>query len=203
MSKGKVKNADSVAEEEKVQTQSENDENAEELSDLEVLQKKNIELESKVKEYENLIKRQQAEFENFRKRTRIERDDFRKTAVSDVFTDLLEVIDNFERAIASGENSTDFKGYKNGIEMIDKQFRDFLKKHGVEQYESLNKPFDPQMHQAMMMVEEGDHDGQKISEVFKQGFMIHDKMLRPASVKVAKGSGQSVASVDTEVEAEG
>ena len=64
MSKGKVKNADSVAEEEKVQTQSENDENAEELSDLEVLQKKNIELESKVKEYENLIKRQQAEFEN-------------------------------------------------------------------------------------------------------------------------------------------
>lgn len=154
---------------------------------LATVEKRAQEQELTITEYTSLIKRQQAEFENFRKRTAAEKDELRQTAARDLLASVIDLQDNFEHALSGAAGAADVEAYKSGVALIARQLRELLKRFGVEGYESQGLPFDHALHEAVMLVEEGDHDGEKVVEVFRQGYTVGGKVLRLARVKVARG----------------
>ena len=130
-----------------------------------------------------------AEMENIRKRVLIEKQDSLKYANFNIISDLLVVLDDFERAIVSAknnENATDLSHFVEGIDMIEKQFADLLfKKYGVTKYCEVNDDFDPKIHLGMTL-EEGDFKDEIVLEVYRKGYMLHDRVIRAAEVKVGK-----------------
>ncbi|MFP4363032.1 MAG: nucleotide exchange factor GrpE [Spirochaetia bacterium] len=188
-------------EEEALQDTEKTDKAAKESGDL-VVEEKIAELEAKVKaledensELKNQFLRKQAEFENFRKRMQREKQEAIRFSNSQILSDLMEVIDNFERAIKSSESSRDFDAFHSGIVMIEQQFTSMLeKKYGLKRFESVGEEFDPQYHEALMMEESPEHDIQTVLEDFQKGYMLHDRVLRPAKVKVSQPGAPSAAS---------
>lgn len=163
----------------------ENKENAneklEENKKIEELENQNIELKDK-------YMRAMAETENIRKRAAKEKIDIIKRANKDLLLSLLNFMDNFERAIKAGENNPDIQNseYYKGIELIHKQFIDFIHDNGVEEIECLGGEFDPNMHEALTMVEIPDCENEKIVEVYAKGYKLNDELLRTAKVIVGK-----------------
>ncbi|MCG8569216.1 MAG: nucleotide exchange factor GrpE [Spirochaetes bacterium] len=154
------------------------------------LHKTEKQLEEKTREVaDNFDKyrRSLAEAENIRKRSQQERQDFAKYANFKIIEDLLTILDDFQRAIDHAKTGNiDFASYQEGIEIIEKQFLDLLfKKYGVTKYGDQGEDFDPNIHQAMMM-EEGKFATEMITEIFRKGYMLHDRVIRPAQVKVGK-----------------
>jgi len=142
----------------------------------------------KVREYEDLLKRKQADFENYRKRAQRELEDFRKYANSEIILDILNIIDDFERAIQYAESSRDFGTLLEGIRLVEKQLKTVLQnKYGVETVETAGTPFDPMVHDAIMMEESGEYKEDTVVETFQQGYTLNERVIRPAKVKVAKG----------------
>ncbi|MFW6139360.1 MAG: nucleotide exchange factor GrpE [Spirochaetota bacterium] len=138
-------------------------------------------------EYEELLKRKQAEFENYRKRAQREIEENRKYATVEIVLDILNIIDDFERAVDSAKSSRDFSSLLEGIEMIQDQLHSVLKnKHNVEKIEAVGKEFDPTMHDAIMMEESPDYTEDTVVEDFQKGYKMHDRIIRPSKVKVAK-----------------
>ena len=138
-------------------------------------------------EYKDKWMRTYADMENLRKRTVIEKQDSLKYANFNIISDLLTILDNFQLAIEAGEKEPfDKDNYVNGIKMIENQFIDLLfKKYGVVKYGEQGEAFDPNIHQAMMM-EEGDYEKDELAMVFRSGYKLHDRVVRPAQVKVGK-----------------
>ncbi|MEW6208071.1 MAG: nucleotide exchange factor GrpE [Acidobacteriota bacterium] len=135
--------------------------------------------------YDQLLRRQ-AEFENYRKRTERDRAETYNRARADIITELLPVIDNFDRALSSLETSSeDAAGLRHGIELIHKQFKDILTKLGLEPVEAVGRPFDPHVHEAVATELTGEHEDNTIIAEFERGYKLGDKLLRPAKVKVA------------------
>lgn len=154
---------------------------------LQVQEKILEEKDKLLQEYEDLLKRKQAEFENYRKRVQRELEEFRKYATSELILDILNIIDDFERAIESAKSSRDFDLLLEGIMLVEKQFRSTLeKKHGVEKIETVGREFDPTVHDAIMMEESGDYAEDTVVEAFQNGYKMYERVLRPAKVKVAK-----------------
>ena len=150
------------------------------------LKKKESENKSLKKEVEELkteYLRQLAEKENLRKRLEREKSEYYDYALSDFIKQLLEVLDNFERAIES-EDEGDGKGFKEGVKMIYKQYRDLLIKQGVTPVEIEEKKFDPNLHQAFMTEESDDVKEPEVSEELQRGYKLHNRLLRPSLVKV-------------------
>jgi molecular chaperone GrpE len=130
--------------------------------------------------------RKTAEFDNYRKRIERERRENADMAVSDVLESILLVVDDFDRALTV-EAGPEADAYRAGVELIHSKLLDVLKKRGVRQIDALGADFDPNIHQAVMHEASPDHrDGEVISEL-RKGYMLGDKLLRPAMVKVAKG----------------
>jgi molecular chaperone GrpE len=127
-----------------------------------------------------------AEFDNFRKRSIREKEEYRKFAVEQVIMELLEVYDNFERAIESAKQTDDIESVITGVEMVFKQFTGILEKEGLERIECQGKEFDPHLHEAMMHVEHPDHDENTVMDVCRPGYCLHTKVIRPAMVTVSK-----------------
>jgi molecular chaperone GrpE len=127
-----------------------------------------------------------AEFDNFRKRSIREKEEYRKFAVEQVIMELLEVYDNFERAIESAKQTDDIESVITGVEMVFKQFTSILEKEGLERIECQGKEFDPHLHEAMMHVEHPDHDENTVMDVCRPGYCLHTKVIRPAMVTVSK-----------------
>lgn len=158
---------------------------------LKELKKANEEVETKTNEtidFANRYKRTLAEMENLRKRTMQDKQDSLKYANFNIINDLLVVLDDFERAIESAKTDTqmDLQHFVDGVQMIEKQFIDLLfKKYGVVKYCEKGEEFDPNIHLAMM-AEEGDYDKEEIIEVFRKGYSLHDRVIRPAQVKIGK-----------------
>jgi len=137
-------------------------------------------------EYYDLLLRKTAEFDNFRKRTERERQTLADAAAADLLGELLPLVDNLERALQvdAGDDSTG--AYRRGVELIHKQLLDVLAKRGVRPIEALGADFDPYYHQAVSHeAAEGRREGEVIEE-FRRGYMLNDRLLRPAMVKVAK-----------------
>ena len=129
--------------------------------------------------------RKTAEFDNYRKRIDRERREQADSSVADLLESLLLVVDDFDRALTV-EAGPGAEAYRTGVELIHAKLLDMLRKRGVHAIESLGADFDPNIHQAVMHESSPDHrDGEVIGEL-RKGYMLGDKLLRPAMVKVAK-----------------
>lgn len=135
----------------------------------------------------DLYKRALADVENIRKRSANEKQEVLKFGNFNIVSDLLVVLDDFDRALVSGkQENTEKDAIIEGVEMIQKQFEDLLfKKYGVEKYGESGEEFNPERHQAVMM-EVGDYKEETVVEVFRSGYALHERVIRPAQVKVGK-----------------
>lgn len=140
------------------------------------------ELKEKLIQQEDKYLRLFAEFDNYRKRTSKEKQAAWADAKAETAAAFLPVYDNLERALK--QNTAD-EAYKKGVEMIMNQFKEVLSKLGVTPIEALGQPFDPQLHSAVMHVEDENVEENTVVEVFQQGFRSGEKVIRFAMVKVA------------------
>lgn len=125
-----------------------------------------------------------AELENFRQRKNRELADDRKYAAIDLARDILPVWDNMGRAIEAAEKNPDAESLIAGVKLMHQQFIDILKKHHIEKIEAVGKPFDPHFHESIAMLPSDEPAGQVIVDS-QTGFLLHDRVVRPAQVVVA------------------
>ena len=131
--------------------------------------------------------RLKAEFENFRKRSDKEKENFVKFGSEALIKEMLPVLDNLERAVASAHNHKDFESFKQGIIMIEKQLVEILKKEGLSKIAAVGKKFDPQQHEILAEEEHEKHPEGIILEELQKGYTLGGKVIRPAMVHVSKG----------------
>jgi molecular chaperone GrpE len=132
------------------------------------------------------LARLQAEFDNARKRAAREQQDFREFAAADVIKNFLPMLDSFERALKAGGDAGDFR---NGVELIYRQFQDALQKAGVQPIIAVGQVFDPRIHEAIEMVDRTDVPDHQVVDELQRGYKYKDRLLRPAMVRVARNSG--------------
>lgn len=126
-----------------------------------------------------------AEFQNYKKRVAKEKSDIHSYANEKIVTELLEVLDNFERALAT-DNSTDVEGYAQGMRLIFDQLLGVLTKSGLVEVKALGEEFDPNMHNAVMTADSEEYDSNKVCSVLQKGYTLNGKVIRPSMVTVAK-----------------
>jgi molecular chaperone GrpE len=129
------------------------------------------------------LARLQAEFDNARKRALREQQEFREFAAADVIKNFLPTLDSFERALKADAHSTDFR---NGVELIYRQFQDALQKIGVQLIVSVGQPFDPRVHEAIEMVDTTEVPDHHVVDELQRGYKYKERLLRPAMVRVAR-----------------
>ena len=140
-------------------------------------------LEAQLKEKNDRILRLQADFENFRRRTAKEKEELAAVITQNMLGDLLPLLDNFERAMAVEQ--TDGEAFRKGMEMIFTQLKEVLDKNGLEHIEAEGQPFDPNVHQAVMRVENPDVSDGTVTQVLQKGYRAKGRVIRPAMVQVA------------------
>lgn len=128
------------------------------------------------------LKRLMAEFENFKKRSQKERESLYNSVMSDVIETMLPIVDNLENAAAV---ATEDANYKQGVELVLKQFKDVLKNKGVEEIEVLGKIFDPSLHEAVSSVQDPSKNDKEIVQEYRKGYKIGGKVIRHSMVVVA------------------
>src|SRR6202158_3329392 len=132
------------------------------------------------------LARLQAEFDNARKRAVREQQEFREFAAAEGIKSFLPTLDSFERALkAAGSDSTDFR---NGIELIYRQFQDALQKIGVQPILSMGQPFDPRLHEAIEMVDTTEVPDHHVLDELQRGYKYKERLMRPAMVRVARNT---------------
>lgn len=161
------------------------EESKEEVNELEQLKLKLEKAESSSKDYLDKLQRSMAEFDNFRKRTNVEKASMYENGARDTIEKLLPILDNFERAILStpeeDKNSAMFKG----IDMIFNQMVETFKNMGVEEVEGVGETFDPNIHNAVLHIDDDSFGENVVAEVMQKGYKYKDKIIRPSMVKVA------------------
>jgi len=136
-------------------------------------------------ELQGRVLRVQADFDNFRRRTQKEKEELAQYATSKLVTELLPVMDNFERALATTPANPEFEAFTKGVNMIFRQLEGVLKNQGLTAMETVDQPFNPEYHQAIMQVESEEHEEGIVTEEVQKGYLLKDKVLRPAMVKVS------------------
>jgi molecular chaperone GrpE len=154
--------------------------------EVEELKKKLEEKEKEAKENYDRLLRVAADLENYKKRAAKEREEWTKFANEDVMKAILPFIDNLERAVNHAEKVTDTGVMIEGVRLTLQQVLQTLNKFGLASFESVGKPFDPAMHQAMIVVESDQHEPNRVVEEFQKGYLLNDRLLRPATVSVSK-----------------
>ena len=170
--------------EESVENAEETAEVVEEKTAEELLQEKIEKLEEEVKASEDKYLRLYAEFENFkrRKNQEIETNNIYKS--QKVITEILPSLDNLERALQVDSDNEEVKALRKGVEMVYEGLLNVLKTEGVEEVETENVQFDPNIHHAVMQGEESDKESGVILDTFQKGYKLKDRVIRPAMVKV-------------------
>ncbi len=140
-------------------------------------------LQAQLNETNEKFLRTLAEYDNYRKRSQKEKEQAYGDSKAAVLTEFLPVLDNFERAASNKEASPE--DYQKGIDMIFNQFNEILKKTGVEAFGEKGEEFDPNIHSAVMHIDDGDEKENVIVDVFSKGYKLGDRVLRHAMVKVA------------------
>lgn len=138
-----------------------------------------------IEEAQQRTLRSQADFDNFRRRTRQEKEQLTQYASMNVLEQILPVIDNFERAIASSVETKDFDSLAKGIEMVFRQMMSVLENEGLKSIDAIGAPFNPEFHQAVMQVQSDEHEEGTVVEELQKGYMLKEKILRPSMVKVS------------------
>jgi len=131
------------------------------------------------------LQRMAADFANYRKRNEAERTEFAKFAKADLITRLLDVLDGYDRALASVPDDASGKPWVEGMWLVERKLRKILDAEGLEPVDSLGKPFDPYLHEAVAHVESDQPEGTVIEE-HQKAYRLHDRVIRPALVSVAK-----------------
>ncbi len=144
--------------------------------------------EARAEENYDRLLRVTAEFENYQKRMEREMNDFRKFANESLIKDILPIVDNLERAleIPYENNESAFNGMREGVQMTLKGLQESLERFGVVSIDSLDKPFDPNFHQAVMQEESEGHPDNTVSKELQKGYVMRERLLRPAMVVVSK-----------------
>lgn len=160
-------------------------ENTEEVKEeaAEAVETKEEQLQKALDEKNDRFLRLYAEYDNFRKRSQKEKQDIYSSSRADVIKDLLPILDNFDRAANNTDGS--YEDYKKGIDLIFNQFIEVLTKNGVESYGERGEAFDPNIHNAVMTVEDEELGENQIASVFSKGYKLGDKIIREAVVTVA------------------
>jgi molecular chaperone GrpE len=151
------------------------------------LKKKDAEIHKLRKEKEELrdqFLRKLAEMENMRKRLEREKAEYLQFALNDFLLELLDVLDNFERALSIPENASDGKTFREGVELIYRMYLNLLAKKGVQAIEIKDGVFDPSLHHAMATEESENVQEPQVGEELQKGYMLNNRLLRPAMVKV-------------------
>ena len=149
--------------------------------DLEALIKKGEERD----EYLERLQRTSADYANYQKRIQREMEETRKHAAGPVALDLLGVVDNMHRAIEAAVGKLD-EDFIDGFKMIEQQLLDVLKRHGVKPIEAVEKPFDPNIHDALLEVEDASLPDRTVVDELEKGYMLHERLLRPTRVRVSR-----------------
>ncbi len=161
------------------------------LEDLEALRERSQALEQERDEFRNLLQRTRADFENYQKRAQRENAQERRYWHAGLALDILPILDNFDRAVAAAKQAGESGPLMQGVAMIQNQVLDALKRNGITRIEAKGQPFDPNLHQAVMQQPSANQPPNTVLDVLEQGFMLHDRVLRPATVIVAaSGDGQ-------------
>ncbi len=141
--------------------------------------------EQAAKNHEEFL-RKHAEFENFRKRMEREKSEVIKFGHEKIVHELLPVLDSLEKAIEHADEAHDFKDLLDGVQLVLKQFLSALEKFGLVSFDAKGKPFDPNVHEAVSHQESSEFPADHVVEVFRRGYALHNRTLRPSMVSVAK-----------------
>jgi molecular chaperone GrpE len=150
------------------------------------LKKRLEEKEKEAKENYDRLLRTAADFENYKKRANKEKEEWTKFANEDLLKAILPFVDNLERAINHAQKVMDTGVLIEGVRLTIQQLHQSLNKFGLSSFESVGKPFDPAMHEAMLVVETDKHEPNQVVEEFQRGYLLNDRLLRPATVSVSK-----------------
>ena len=156
--------------------------------ELEALRQQLAAKESEAKNNYDRFVRQVAELENLKRRNAREREDLSRFANEALIKDLLTIVDNLERAVAHASGGGNGKPIVEGVEMVLKGLLDVLAKHGVAQISAIGQTFDPAKHEAIAQVESDTHQPNAVVEELHKGYVLHERLLRPALVSVAKAA---------------
>ncbi|MBA2664551.1 MAG: nucleotide exchange factor GrpE [Bradymonadaceae bacterium] len=137
-------------------------------------------------DHKNRLLRVAADLENFRRRNQREKEELRMYGIDRVVMDLIPAVDNLERALQHASNEGDSSSVIDGVRMVYRQIVTALGKYGVESFEARGSAFDPQRHEAIQQIETSEHPTGTVMEEFQKGYFLHDRLLRPALVSVAK-----------------
>jgi len=148
--------------------------------------KESTQLKEQIASEKDRVLRLSAEFENYKKRKQRELDDFKKFANETIFRQLLTVVDNLERAILSSKESADQKGLLQGVELTHKEIVKLFETFNVKTVEAENQIFDPNFHQAVTQEETEKVPDNTVTKVLQKGYLLHDRLIRPAMVIVSK-----------------
>jgi molecular chaperone GrpE len=127
-----------------------------------------------------------AEFDNYRKRTERERRELTDRTVEALLLELIGIVDDFERALSADAAGGGVEAYRQGVDLIHRRVLDLLNRRGVTPVDAVGADFDPNLHQAVTTEPAGDRRDGEVVEQFRRGYMIGDRLLRPAMVKVAR-----------------
>ena len=167
-----------------------------ELDPVKILEKDLLDVKNELTEQKDKFVRLQAETDNFRKRLSREKEEFSQYANERLFKELLPIFDNFERALE--DPSSDIKSFKEGLEMILKQFSSFLEKEKVEPIEAIGKKFNPMIHEVLTSEESSENEENTIISQFVKGYTINNRVIRPSQVVISKKPSVELEEVLTE-----
>ena len=157
-----------------------------EEKEIEELKKKLEQKEKEAKEYYDRLLREAADLDNFKKRAAKDKEEWTKFANEDLIKAILPVIDNLERAVNHAEKIVDTGVMIEGVRLTIRQILQTLNRFGLAPFESVGKPFDPSVHEAMLVVESDQHQPNHVVEEFQKGYLLNNRLLRPATVSVSK-----------------
>lgn len=172
------------------QTEPETKTNPIEGDEFATLKAQLAESEKKREEYLFLVKSTRAEFENYQKRVMRDHASEKKFAHYSFASDILSAIDNLDRALAASKQAGDNGPMSQGVSMVINQLLEVFKRHGIQRIQAENSAFDPNIHKAVMQVPSKDLPPSTVVQVLENGYMLHDRVLRPASVSISSAPAE-------------
>ena len=163
------------------------EEEKKEETQINLLKERLAKSEEQTKELEDRLLRLAADFDNYKKRMAKEFGYLIKNANENLILQLLDTLDNFQRALNSAKTSNDYENFHKGVVLIYNHMKEILTKEGLKEIESIGKPFDPNFHEAVTQAESDKYDEGIIMDEISKGYMLNDRLLRASKVAVSKG----------------
>lgn len=175
-----------VQETKKVEENKKSEEVKDEFIDIDKMKSEIAEKDKRIDELEERLQKLYADYDNFRKRKEAEADSAKKYAAEKIVSELLPIVDNFERAVDASEKTKNYDSLKDGVVMINRQIWEILGKVGLSAIDSIGNVFDPALHQAVFCEKKDDLDEDVVIAELLKGYKLHDKVIRPSMVIVNK-----------------